>query len=499
MKQGKQSARARAMGAVVAGCAVSSAMFAYAGCSSDETKPGLAPVDPGETFGAEVTLEVVGPGRVLSKEFGGIDCPTSCFETFVFPNKDSRGVPGITLVAKPTEGVRFLGWKLDAAPTASRGRGPSSCQPITRAAATPAVNATALEITLPFGDTKGAPPPGQEAACAADSVVPVAYRVTATFESTSQLDSGLDGSVDGGTGELVFDTPMAGAVGRGIGVTSGRIYWLWDMGGQSAVSTGSAAGGAATVAVPLGTSITQFAVDSHVVFQNAVGQLSVIPSGTTAPIALAGSGTCAAVSSDNSNAYCRTVGPNGQLDSWAAFIGTGPTTMASGLPTGTDLSADISFFFMSDDGAGVANAGVVGSLTRPTDGGAATLTPLAPNRTSPTELQHNTSRIIWLDYDTNTNTGAAFATSRGGGAVTSAIPATVGLRRIAIDPSSTATFFALVQSAAPAGSAILRASALGGTPVTFRSQLTGVGGIAVDSTYLYWTDGSARVFRTRKF
>jgi hypothetical protein len=497
--QGKQSARSRAMGAVAAGCAVSAAMFAYAGCSSDDSKPGLAPVNPGETFGAEVTLQVVGPGRVLSKEFAGIDCPTSCFETFVFPNKDTRGVPGITLVAKPTDGVRFLGWKLDAAPTASRGRGPTNCQPITRAAATPAVNATAPEITLPFGDTKGSPPAGQEAACASDTAVPVAYKVTATFESTSLVDSGLDANVDGGTGELVFDAPMAGAVGRGIGVAGGLIYWQWDVGGQSAISYGSTAGGASNIAVPLGTTITQFAIDSHVVFQNANGQLAVITGGSTTQTALAGSATCVAVASDATNAYCRTAGPNGQLDSWTAFGGAGPTTMAMGLPTGTDLSADTQFFFLSDDGAGVANAGTVGSLTRPTDGGPQTLTPLAINRSSPTELQHNTSRVIWLDYDVNTNTGAAFATTRAGGVVNSAIPATVGLRRIAIDPSSTVTFFGLVQSAVPGGSAIIRASALGGTPLTFRSQLTGVGGIFADSTYLYWTDGNARVFRTRKF
>lgn len=500
MKQGYRAARTRALGAMATGAALSAGLFAYVGCSSDKPQEGTPQVDPGGTYGAEVTLSVQGRGRVLSKEFAGIDCPTSCFESFVFKDKDTRGVAGITLVAKPTEGGRFLGWKLEAAPVASRGRGPAECQPMTRQSATPGVSGSALEITLPFGDVKAAAPAGKEAACDAYTAVPVAYRVIATFEGdTPIVDAGPDAPLDGGSGELLFDTPMVGAVGRGIGVTGGRLYWQWDVGGQSAVSTGSVAGGVANNIVALGPMITQFAVDQHVVFQTNAGSLSSIAGGDTNVVSLAGASTCVAVASDTQNAYCRTAGPNGEIHAWTAATGTGPSTHVTGLPSGTDLSVDTSTFYLSDNASGAANAGTVGSIARPTDGGVAALTPIAQNQSSPTELQHNTSRVAWVNYDTNTNVGTALAASRFGGALVTAIPATLGLRTVAMDPSSTVTFFGLVTSAAPNGSAIYRASAAGGTPTVFRSQLTGVGGIAVDSTHLYWTDGNARVFRTRKF
>ncbi len=160
------------------------AALAWLGCSDDD-KGGTAStavVDPGGTYGAEVTVTVVGRGRVTTN-VAGLDCPDNCFEKRIFANAAADGAAGgVALKAIPTPGIKFLGWKFEAEPIGSRGRGSDTCNPIKRAATVPAVGMNDLEITLPFGETDGTPPAGKETACTGFTKVPLVYRVTAQFE-----------------------------------------------------------------------------------------------------------------------------------------------------------------------------------------------------------------------------------------------------------------------------------------------------------------------------
>lgn len=440
----------------------------------------------------EISVSVEGRGRVLSG-LPGIDCPTQCGAHFVFKDAAAAaGSPGVTLRAIATPGVRFAGWKFDPELLGTRGRGPSQCIPVKRAASQPSVDGNAAEITLPYGEIAGTPPPGQEGSCGAFTTVPVAYRVTATFEDIPVVDGGDAG--DAGTGEVLYEPPALGAIGEEIGISGGNyLYWKWRVGGAHGISYGipTSPGFTPQVLVQPTLGITRFEVDSNaVVYQRSDDALFAIQAGSS-PVALPGASACAAVAADFSGAYCRTAGPNGSIFSWT-LAGTGPTLVHTGVPQGTDLVADSIYFYLSDDQNGVGGTGTIMRTTKTATGDAgATFTSLVTGRSNPTGLEVN-SRLFWLELNTLAGTGTAHANASSSSSISyTSVPALAGLKHLAIDTSSL-----YVWVATP--TAIYRANYTGSQLQTLRTGLSGVGGIAVDSSYVYWTQSDGRVYRAFK-
>ena len=100
------------------------AALGWLGCSDDDPKPtGMAVVDPGGTFGAEVAVTVVGRGRVTGSIANGIDCPSRCYVRYTFTDSSAPGAAaGLGLKAIATRGARFTGWTFETEPLATKGR-----------------------------------------------------------------------------------------------------------------------------------------------------------------------------------------------------------------------------------------------------------------------------------------------------------------------------------------------------------------------------------------
>ena len=464
-------------------------VLAAAGCSDDAATAGMVSVDPGGTYGAEVSLVVTGRGRVLSTTGTSIDCPGRCYGRLVVDDRSASGAPSaVSLKAVPTPGSRFLGWEFDGTELGTRGKGPDSCNPVKRAAVTPSVNPSAPEITLPFGEVEGTPPAG--AGCAPTYAVPVAYRVIAKFEDgASIVDAGADAG-DGGTGDVFAPTPAAGAVAKDVGITGSYLYWRWDAAGTSGVSMSSTSSSFPSVVQQTSTPITVFEVDTYgAIWQRSDNGLYIATSGSTSPVLLSGAPACVAVAIDSGGAFCRTAGPNGQIWSWT-LAGTGPTLQFSFVPAGTDLVADSSYLFFSSD-PGTINGGSIFYATRPGPGDGGTFNTVTSGRTAPSKLQTNSSRLMWLETSGGLVTATANSSRFTSTSYASIGPA-AGLSFIAPDPSSTSYVWAASTSS------IVRGFYTGSPQQTFRSGLVGIGGIAVDSSYVYWTQSDGRVYRALK-
>lgn len=476
--------------AVATLCLAPVVVLAAAGCSDDPATAGMVSVDPGGTLGAEVSLVVTGRGRVYSTTGTSIDCPTRCYGRLVVDDPSASGAPtSVSLKAVPTPGARFLGWEFDGAELGTRGKGPDSCNPVKRAGATPSVNPSSPEITLPFAEVQGTPP--ANAGCAPSYAVPIAYRVIAKFDDGATIvDAGSDAGGDGGVGGDVFaPTPTAGAVAKDIGITSSYVYWRWDAAGTSGVSMSSTSSSFPSVVQQSAAPITQFEVDTYgAVWQRSDNTLYVVQSGSTSPITLNGAPTCVAVAMDSSGAYCRTAGPNGQIWSWT-LGGAGPTLQFSFVPAGTDLVADTSYFFFSSDPGTINGASIV-YASRPGPGDGGTFNTVASGRTGPSKLQANTSRLMWLETSGGLVTATANS-SRFSSSTYSSIGPSAGLSFITPDTSSTYVWAASTSS-------IVRGYYTGSPQQTFRTGLVGIGGIAVDSSYVYWTQSDGRVYRASK-
>jgi hypothetical protein len=474
--------------------------IAWSGCSSSSSDgnggTGRVTVDPGGTFGADVGITVIGRGRVTSN-VPGLDCPASCYAGLAFADRNQDGAAaGVTLKAVATPGVRFAGWKFETASLGARGRGPELCNPVKRDTANPPlVDLSAAEITLPYGEAMGTSPAGQEAICTGYTTVPVAYSVTATFVDEVVTDAGLDG--DGGNGDVFLESPVANAVGHAIGIAGGRLYWLYDVGGVQSIATASTSTGSIAQTVS-GTSgfYTAFEIGQHVVWQSS-GNIGVIQGGSTFATTFSNGGnTCVAVESDFSNVFCRTAGPSGSLISWTT-AGTAMATLHTGLPIGTDFTVDSTGFSLVDttNGTGASTIQNVPRTATP-DAGVPTFTEAVNGLTNPTQLESNSTRLFWIADD---GSGTAQSASRFGGTAFSSTPATTGLRYLATDPQSTTSFFvAIAPSAATGASQIVKLSTFSTSPVMVRQNLTGVGGVTADSSFVYWTQNDGRVYRAAR-
>ena len=468
--------------------------LAWAGCSDDEpgNLAGPAYVDPGGTHGAELTITVKGRGRVTTN-LPGVDCPSDCFAKYVFASATADGAASkIALKAAPTPGTRFKGWSFSTDPVGSRGRGPANCNPVLRPGSDPGVDKSALEIELPYGETTGTPPAGQEGACSNYTKVPVVYNVTATFETDppADLDGGEDGG-DGGLSEVVYAPPMTGVVGRDVGMTQlGYLYWHFSYGGLSGIAYGSNPAGIApqppTVIVNPTTSFTLFEVDPYgVVYQTSSGTIGVIRYGFTSPTTMGGSPpTCTALAVDSSfNVYCRTAST---IVRWLYPSYSTPTVLYSGLPSGNDLLVESSFgslYFTSS--SAILSLPIDGA-----DGSVATPTTVVSGRIGPTNLESNGSRFFWLESGGYVYASSSKSVSTS--AYDTSVPPTATMKHLAQDVNDSTYFWAA------SSTAIYHAYYFGGTgpggTETFRTGLSGIAGMTADGTYVYTShaDGTIR-------
>ena len=482
--------RRAALGVLLLVMGMMAMMSAWPACESPEPAAS-GDVDPGPTFGAEIVLGIVGRGRVTSDPMG-IDCPSSCFARVVLadPSVDG-GDGGVTLSAIETSGAHFVGWTFAEADLGVRGRGPPECSPMTRKSATRSLDPSRV-ITVAFGETTGTPPRSREEACAAFTNVPVAYAVTATFED-DYVPPPPDADVpDGGLAPL-FDSPGNGPA-KEIGVAGGYVYWRYEQNGLSGIASAFPASSQVDVLVSPFDVITRFDVDTHVVFQHANGTLQAIESGSGFAVTLGNAPLCEALASDAFNVYCRANGlDTSTLYSWPISGAATPTTVYV-LPPGRDLAVDEQRFYFSDDKGGFTDQAIVSSTPRSSgDGGVASITALMVDQTSPHDLFVGSSYLFWLD-----DRGGGISSARSGYKFTPSTsqPGVSGasVRFLAADRFS-ASYWVGVTGSGVGGGSILRAFGLSSSTTPFRTGIRGLGGIAVDGSFVYWTQSDGRVFR----
>ena len=486
----RSTLRRAALGALLGATIATAMTSSWAGCAAPEPAAS-ADVDPGPTFGAEIALSIVGRGRVTSTP-AGIDCPSTCFSRVVLadPSVDG-GEGGVALVATETLGAHFVSWTVEELDLGVRARGPSQCSPMTRKSATPSFDATRL-ITVPFGETTGTPPRGREDECAAFTKVPVAYALTAVFED-DHVEPGRDaGRPDPGLPPL-FDSVGNGAA-RDIGISSGYVYWRYDHNGVSGVAGGLVGATQAFALTAAFDTITVFDVDVHVAFQHSNGALEAIQGGTENVVTLGNAPTCVALASDATTVYCRANDfGSSTIYAWP-ISGSATPTVVSVLPPGRALAVDTQSFYFSDDQGGLPDQSSLASAPRNGDGGMAFTTTLVGNQTSPRNLLVTSSYLFWLD-DRGGGVLSARSASKGGAA--SAQPSLTGtsVRFIAADPFG-GSYFVGVIGVGNVTSAIYRAFAGSPSNMPIRDGILGLGGIASDGSYVYWTQSDGRVYRT---
>lgn len=454
--------------------------LAWAGCSDDDNGGGLLAADPGGTHGAEVVLNVSGLGRVVSLT-PGIDCPGTCFTKYAFPSATADGAAGqLRLKAEPTSGAKFLGWTFETTPGPAAGRFPE-CNPITRPATQPPVNASDLEIGLPFGEAVGTAPPGKEASCSGALKVPVLYNITAKFEAT------LPDTGGGGSGEIVYQPPSGttGALARRMGMMSGILYFEFTSTTGSGIAFGTnpqndSAQPAQQLVAPTDT-ITRIDFDpSGIAYQTSFGSFAIFP-GDLSTTALSGGPNCTAMKVDAfGDVYCRA---GTALWRWnAGAYDFAPTQLYDSLASGQDFEVTSNATFYTTPSE---------IRTIPTDlGDAGASSIIVSGQSSPQRLVDDGSNFFWSTLSsgvfTSMRTPSSIAYSTG-------VPSGTVVQ-LAVDTSIGGAWVAQTN-------AIYQVSYSSIVPTDkqpFQSGLSGVGGVAVDTSYVYWSDGDGTVRRAPK-
>jgi hypothetical protein len=478
------------------------AALAYAGCSSSSNN-GLGTVPPGGTFGAVVTVHIEGGGRIYS-EPAGIDCPGSCAHSFIFDQGTEGAAAGVKLTAEGAATWKFNGYTFNNISVASRGEGPSECQPISHATASapPGADPTSPVVVLPPAEASGTSAAEGGAVCSAYTRVPVAYDLTATFNSTMPItDSGVDsGTVDGGDAgipDMLYDRPPTASspVGKRIFYSGSYLLWQIDDFGLSSIYYGNTSGTLRQSVTSNTNLITKFWATSGGAAYQSGGTLYGLWSPYSSATFLSGATTCNAVSADSTYAYC--IGSNGTFTRWYRFTATSPQQLDSNLFNVASMDNDTTqtnvYYTDTSNVSSISATGADGGMPAADAG----LVAIAQFRSSPKEVRYSSStgQVYWTEFGDEIYSAPA----TGGGIVNSIGGIHTGLSTFAIDPFGTYIVAAIVPSTLTGASSIVRIGLPGGSTTTVRSNLTGVGGVATDGTYAYWTDSSGRVFKALVF
>jgi hypothetical protein len=478
-----------------------------AACSGDGT---AASDVPGGTYGAEISLSIVGRGRVTTVP-AAIDCPGTCFARILLPGANADGGDGgITLIAEGTSSAHFVGWSFAESDLGVRARGPSDCSPMTRKASVPAAVDRSTVIVVPFGATTGTPPRGHEAECAPFTDVSLAYAVTATFEDDPPLPGFDAAPPDEADLDVLFVPRTPGSQAMEIGVTVGYAYWRYSLGGPfSGVAGSDLASGTSDEIVQPTRIMRSFHVDRHAVFQYADDDsLWVIRAGQTTPSMLGVAPPCFALASDALNVYCRAALDTGTAIYAWPVSSTEPSapSIVHVLPTGSSLAVDTQRFYFTDDDDVVP--GHVKILSTPrdadVDGSIPELTTLATGQTTPFGLSLGPTFLAWIDDVGGTRVTRSTAKQPNGALFVDGLSKVNEIRFVAADPFANVYWIGVGDDGNGAWVIYETVAATGQTPTFVRSGLGGtnrvtdLGGLAVDTTYLYWTRANGRVYRAPK-
>jgi len=467
-------------------------------CDTSEV-PAAIDVGTGGTYGAEISLSVIGRGRVTSSP-PSVDCPSDCFARIVLASASvDGGDGGITLIAQDSPGSHFAGWSFAEVDLGARARGPAACSPMTRKSSVPPSNNDSTVVSVPFGETQGTPPPGHEAECAAFTSVSLAYAVTAKFVEDPP-EPGFDAAVDPADLDVLFYPTNPSYQAKEIGVTNGYAYWRFAIDGLpnlSGVAGSDLASNVLNEIVAPDQSIRMFHVDRHAVFQTTDDTLRYILAGQTSTNTLGGAPTCLALASDAQNVYCRAGLDGGTaIYAWPAIgVDVAAPSIVHLLPDGDELGVDTQRFYFFGERTILGQEKLL-SAPRDGDGGTPSLTTLASAQSSPRGLAVGVPFLAWLT-DPGTGLIAASSVSKfGDGGFPTPGTSAPALRYVAADPSANAYWVGAGGDGTGAWQ-IYRVDVVNG-PLFFRAGNTDLGGVAVDDTYVYWTAANGRVYRSLK-
>jgi hypothetical protein len=476
------------------------AAIAWMGCGDDDATAvaGLGKADPGGTWGAQVAVTVIGRGKVSSP--GVLDCPNSCFSTLVFPSNGADGaMGGMTLIAEPNAGGKFLGWAFEPATLGGSSRGPDTCNPVTRAATLPSVDTSALQITLPYGEVDGTSPAGHEGECAAYKKVPLAYKVVANFAGEipeagpDVLDAGNDANEGGSTGDPVAYNVTSGSSPALLGRTSnGYIYWTYNSGGFVGLSVGTSP---ESFSIPQSASQVTSSLDSiakskvepsGVVLLDIYGDLKAVRQSSPTSLISVGStsslGTCQAIAMDaSSNVHCR-LSTSIATWKWNGSFYDAPTQVFVDLPSGNDLAVDSSNFYYST---------LTTIQSVPLDGtDASAPTQVISGTSSISRLVAGSSNLTWQSGGTiELSSGKSSSSSFGSSGITTSLTGT--FFGLAFDPFDPYTIYA-------GGTYGIYRYQGAGTPQEVKTGKTFTG-MAVGSNYVFYTaSGENKIYRIAK-
>lgn len=437
-------------------------------CTTEEV-----PTTRPATFGAEISVDVLGPGRVQA-DVPGIDCPGACFARLVFPDGAAR--PTFTLTAIPTGPfVAFRGFRLERDLVGSRGNGPGECSPIMRRATVPAVDPAATSVQLPFGEERGDPPPGTEKACATSLEVPLAYRVTAVFDLP-------DFPADAGDGALLAVAPLpGGGPARNLGLAASRLYYTVD-GNPSSIVV--ARFGIPPAILRQESVVSLFDVASHVVYQTGDGRLAARRpiEGVNFVFLEAGGAPCTAVTSDAEHVFCRR--GDGRIDRFAVSAGALPVTVSG--PVGPDLAVD-------DAGDLYVSSSTDGTIRRlaPVGDGGIGSTLVATGESLTRSVRVSATRVFWL-ADLGQGRSAVRSTAKAApGQVNTLLASAQVEGALALDPRDPSVAFAIVRQS-DGKQSIVRIRSTEPPEARPVFVTTGITSLVVADLTIYWSsvDGS---------
>jgi hypothetical protein len=190
----------------------------------------------------------------------------------------------------------------------------------------------------------------------------------------------------------------------------------------------------------------------------------------------------------------------------APLMGGTPTTLAAGQYQVTSTLTDASFVYWVDLGTGFANDGAIRKVSR-TGGGLPTT--LASGLAAPFEMAADDTNLYFITIGTDValsdggssqTNGALMAVPKSGGTTSVLVPNLVNPSGVAVD--ATNVYVVLLGQVDSGGmpvdntGSVMRVAKSGGTPTTIASGEPAPMGVAVDNTFVYWTDfgTSARAF-----